>query len=199
MKNQLKRIGRVLFMVVFAHLVQGNILRYFEVFDVVPNLYISIIAISTVAYSRFFAFGVAATIAIITESTLAGLPGLNIVFYPSIGFLASIFFGDKSERRLEQEIAAGKLGKNLSPHLRTLLSATFLIFVYELVHLVYIYLSQGALPISMGIRGLWSIGYTVGLTALIMVPLRYFIGVYKALLKKQQEKKEPSPYDVKNR
>lgn len=195
MRKHIRRILQAVLLVLIAHLFQGSVMRYFEIFDIAPNLYVVVIAIASVAYSRFFAFGVSASIGILTECTLAGLIGLNIVFYPALGFLSSILFGDKTERRLEQEIAAGKKGKNLSPHLRTLLSAAFLIAVYELVNLVYVYLSVGDLPIRMIFRGLWSVGYTVLLTGVVMVPLRYAIGMYREFREKRKSKKKVS-YEV---
>ncbi|NLB90660.1 MAG: hypothetical protein GX786_05520 [Clostridiales bacterium] len=181
-------------LVVIAYLVQGNILPHFDVFSVTPNLFISVIAISAVAYTKVLAFGVSALIGILVESMLPTLPMLNVIFYPAFGFLASILFGDKSERRREEEIAAGKKGNNLSPHLRTILASVFLSTVFETVHLTYIYLAGAEMTAVLFLKGFWSIAYTLILTLVIMIPLRYALGMYAAFkekhFKNRKEKKE---------
>ncbi len=174
----MKRALKSGIIVVLAFLIQGSIIPHLEIMGKKPNLLMAVVAIFAVAYTTVVSFGVSALIGILLETLLSTLPGLEIVLYPALGFIASILFGDKSERTVEQEIAAGKTGKNLSAHLRTILAIVFLMTVYEAINLTYVYLSVNTLSVKMILGGVWSVVYTTILTIVVMVPLRIVLGVY---------------------
>lgn len=167
-----------------TYLLQVCVMPYFAVFTTVPNLAFSVMAVATVVYSRFVTFGIVATLGILFEVMAPGLPGMNVVLYPALGFLGSILFSDKTERRIEQEIAAGKPGKNRNPLLRTMFCSLFLSFASEAVYMVYAYLTGAEFTFMLFMRSLWSILYTLLVTMAIMIPLRHILGVNKRLRKR---------------
>lgn len=186
----MKRVLKAAFLVVLAYLIQGSIMPYLKIFGKSPNLLMSVIAITSVAYTPVMAFGVAALTGILKETLMPTIPGMEVIIYPALGFLATVLFGDKSERKLEQEIAAGKKGQNLPAHLRTLFSVAFLMVIYEIVYLIYVYLAEGLLPVNMVFGALWSVVYTLLLTLVMMLPIRYVLGMYSAFKEKRKMRKK---------
>jgi hypothetical protein len=153
-------------------------MNYLAIGSITPNLLFSLIAIVTVAYGRFYTFGVACTAGIIMEAMMGNLPNLYLIAYPAIGQLGSLIFADKTERRLEQERSQGKQGINSDPKLRTLLCVLFDITWFESVHILYIYLNGVDLQWYNFSRAIGSIAYTTAVTALTMLPVRWLLGMY---------------------
>jgi hypothetical protein len=151
---------------------------YLAIDGITPNLLFSLIAVVTVAYGRFYTFGVACTAGIIMEAMIGGLPNLYLITYPAISQLGSLIFADKSERKLEQERSQGKPGTNRDPKLRTLLCVLFDITWFETVHLLFIYLNGADLGLYSFGRAIGSIAYTTAVTALILLPTRWLLGMY---------------------
>ncbi len=181
----MRRVFRAVLLSLIGYLCQVCIMPYFAVGSITPNLMFSLIAIATVAYGRFYSFGIACVLGIISEVMTAGVSNFNLIGYPAIGQLGSLIFADKSERKLEQERSQGKPGMNINPYLRTIMCAFFNIIWFEAVHMLFIYLNGVSLGwIHIG-RALGSIVYTVLLCALIMVPVRYLLGMYTKRAKAQ--------------
>jgi hypothetical protein len=151
---------------------------YLAIGSITPNLLFALIAIVTVAYGRFFTFGTACMAGILMEVMVGGLPNLYLVAYPAIGQLGSLIFADKSERKLEQERSQGKPGTNSDPKLRTLLCALFNITWFETINLLFIYLNGVDLNLYNYSRAIGSIAYTAAVTALILLPVRWLLGMY---------------------
>lgn len=171
---------------ILGYFSQVSIMPYLALGGITPNVLLAVIAIATVVYSRFYTFGISAIAGILMEIMTAGVPNFNLVIYPAIGFLGSLLFADKSERRLEQELSVGKKGRNMPAHLRTILCITMNSIIFELIHITFIYLTGVDIGwIHIG-RSLWMITYTVGITVVIMIPIRYALGMYSWKIKKQQ-------------
>ena len=79
-----------------------------------------------------------------------------------------------------------KRSRNRNPLLRTVLFALFNVFCYEAVNLVYMYLSGAALSSALIMRGLTDLFATTALTAIIMIPVRKFLG-----FRKKEEEQAP--------
>ncbi len=174
----MRRVIRAFLLVFVGYLCQVCIMPYMAVGGITPNLLFALIAVSTVAYGRFYTFGIACVAGILMEVMTGGVPSLNVIAYPAIGQLGSLIFADKSERKLEQERSQGKPGTNTNPYLRTILCALFNITWFEAVHLLFIYLNGVSLGWIQYGRALGSITYTAAITALIMVPVRWLLGMY---------------------
>lgn len=173
-----RRVFRAFLLVVIGYLCQVCIMPYLNIGSITPNLLFSLIAIVTVAYGSFYTFGVACGAGILMEVMVGGVPNLYLIAYPAIGQLGSLIFADKSERRLEQERSQGKPGINRDPKLRTLLCALFNIAWFEAIHLLFIYLNGVDLEWFHFGRAFASIAYTAVVTALIMLPTRWLLGMY---------------------
>ncbi len=174
----MRRVLRALLLIYVGYLSQVCIMPYLAIGGITPNLLFSLIAIVTVAYGRFYTFGVACTAGIIMEAMMGSIPILYLVAYPAIGQLGSLIFADKSERKLEQERSQGKPGTNSDPKLRTILCVLFDITWFETVHLLFIYLNGVDLSWYNFGRAIGSIAYTTAVTALTMLPTRWLLGMY---------------------
>lgn len=174
----MRRVWRTLLLVTVGYLSQVCIMPYLAVLGITPNLLFALIAVVTVAYSKFYTFGMACTAGILTEVMTGSLPNLYLIAYPAIAQLGSLIFSDKSERRLEQERSQGRLGVNRNPYLRTLLCVAFDMVWFESIHLMYIYLSGVDLGWLHFGRAAGSVAYTCAVTVIIMLPVRKFLGLY---------------------
>lgn len=183
----MRRVLRSFLLVMVGYLCQVCIMPYLAIGSITPNLLFSLIAIVTVAYGHFYTFGVACIAGILMEVMVGGLPNLNLIAYPAISQLGSLIFADKSERRLELERGQGKPGKNMDARLRTLFCVLFDIAWFEFIHLVFIYLNGVSLGWAQFGRALGSIVYTTAVTALIMLPIRWLLGMYAKPDNKAQE------------
>jgi len=162
--------------VLLGYLIQVCIMPYLRVVSVTPSLLFAMIAIFTVGYGKLRALWVGAIYGILMEIMLPSLPLLNLVLYPLSAVCCSIFFADKTEKRLEYERSIGKSGRNMNPYLRTLLCAGTNILMYEIVNVVYIYLGGTTLNLTHFSKALSDILLTVMVTAIIMIPVRRFLG-----------------------
>jgi len=181
----MRRVIRAILLAVIGYLCQVCILPHFAIGGITPNLLFSLIAIATVAYGHFYTFGIACVAGILMEAMTGGVPNFNLIGYPAIGQMGSLIFADKSERKLEQERSQGKPGTNINPYLRTIMCVFFNITWFEVVHMLFVYLNGVSLGwIHIG-RALGSIVYTVVLCALIMVPVRWLLGMYAKRTKAQ--------------
>lgn len=182
-----------------GYLCQVCIMPYIAINDVTPSLIYAVIAIITVGYGKLRALWAGGFYGIVMETMLpAGLSMLNLLMYPIGALFVSIFFADKSEKKLEEERSIGRPmththdflswltdlgyrikgapGQNANPYIRTPLCALCNVLIYEVINLVYIYLG-GTIPGSAHYsRALTNIIATTLLTMLLMFPVRRFLG-----------------------
>ena len=170
--------GQVKFflVVLLGYLLQACVMPYLKVGGVTPSLLLAVIAIITVGYGRLRALWVGAIYGILTETMMPSLTLLNLTFYPVSAAFMSMFFADKSEKRLEYERSLGKAGRNVNPYLRTLGCAAMNVLLYEIVNVFYMYLSGAELSMTMLYDSLADVLGTTALTAVIMLPVRRFLG-----------------------
>ena len=170
--------GQVKFflVVLLGYLLQACVMPYLKVGGVTPSLLLAVVAIVTVGYGRLRALWVGAIYGILTETMMPTLTLLNLALYPVSAAFMSMFFADKSEKRLEYERSLGKAGRNVNPYLRTLGCAAMNVLLYEIVNVFYMYLSGVELSMTMLYDSLADVLGTTALTAVIMLPVRRFLG-----------------------
>ena len=170
--------GQVKFftVVLLGYLLQACVMPYLKVGGVTPNLLLAVIAIATVGYGRLRALWVGAIYGILTETMMPSLTLLNLALYPVSAAFMSMFFADKSEKRLEYERSLGKAGRNVNPYLRTLGCAAMNVLLYEIVNVFYMYISGADLSMTMLYDSLTDVLATAALTAVMMLPVRRFLG-----------------------
>lgn len=178
---------KLILMVLLGYLVQVSIMPYLQVNGVTPSMLMAMIAIVTVGYSLFHGLWTGMVYGIVMETMLPTVPMLNLLFYPIVSLLCGAIFSDKSESRLQYERSAGRRGRNVSPLLRTVLCAMLGVAIYEVVNLVYMYLSGAVITAPLIRRGLTDVLASTALTALIMVPVRKLLGFRRKEAEHQAE------------
>lgn len=174
--------------VLLGYLLQVCLLPYLRIGDITPNLLCAIIGIMTIGYGKLRALWVGCIYGILMEIMCPTIRALNLLLYPlSAGFL-SMFFADKTEKHLEYERSIGKAGRNVNAYLRTLGCAAANVLIYEVVNIVYIYLGGAVITFAIIGKGLANIFWTTALTAIIMLPVRRFLGFKKRKKEKPPEK-----------
>lgn len=180
MISMLWRAGRrfVVFLLVVAlgYLCQVCVMPYLSVGGVTPSLLFAVTAVVTVCYGRLRAFWVGSIYGILMEIMLPSITFLNLLLYPIASIFSSLPFADKSDKRLEYERSLNKKAQNLNPYLRTVLCAGLNTLIYEVINLVYVNLGGTALAAGHIQRALMNLFFTMLLTAVIMYPLRCFLG-----------------------
>lgn len=182
--------GQLKFFVVvlLGYLLQVCLMPYLQIGDVTPSLLCAIIGIMTVGYDKLRAVWVGCIYGILMETMCPTIRMLNLLLYPLSAFFLSLFFSDKSEKRLEAERSIGKAGRNVNPYVRILGCAAANVLLYEIVNVVYMYLGGAEISITVLTRAFSDVFWSTVLAGVIMVPVRRFLG-FKKLPKNQQPKK----------
>ena len=175
----LKKLLKVSALTILAYLLQATTAEYLSIGDIAPSLAIAFIAAVTVALGRKYTFLMSLTIGYLLEIMLPMLDYLALILYPVCCMLGALAFSDKSERRLEEERAAGRRARQLDPHIRTPLCAALSTAVFEGVNLIYVYLSGVTLDGGHFGRSLVCVLYTAAIAGVIQFPIRAWLGVYR--------------------
>lgn len=173
------KLVKVTVLTLLAYLLQATTAIHLSIWDIAPNLALSIVAIVSVGLGRKYTFFMSLAVGYLLEIMLPSLEYINLILYPVCAMLGALAFSDKSERRLEEERSTGKRSIMLHPHLRTPLCAIVSILVFELVHLIYIYLSGVVLEGDHILRALLDVVYSALITGLLQFPVRWWLGIYK--------------------
>lgn len=179
MRNTLMRQVKLVLVILLGYLAHVSVMPYIQLGGVSPSLLLATTAIITVGYGMFHGLWTGMLYGIVMEIMLPTVPMLNLLFYPISALLCAVFFADRSEAQLQYARSIGKRGRNISPLLRTVLCAMVNCLIYDIVNLVYMYLSGAALTAAIIQRGLTSVLATTLLTAIIMVPVRKILGFRK--------------------
>ena len=179
MPQALSRQIKLLLVILLGYLCQVCLMPYFRVGSVTPSLIIAVTAIVTVGYGLLRGLWTGMFYGIVMEIMLPTVPILNLLFYPISALFCALFFADRSEAQLQYRRSIGHRGRNISPLLRTVMFALVNVTVYEIVNLVYMYLSGASITAALIQRGLTDVLATTALTALIMVPVRKLLGFRK--------------------
>lgn len=170
---------RFFLMVLLGYLLQMCLMPYLRIGDVTPSLLCAIIAIITVGYDKLRAVWVGCIYGILMETMCPTITLMNLLLYPLSAFFLCLAFSDKSEKKLEAERSLGKEARNVNPYLRTLGCAAANAFLHETVNVVYMYLGGAEIGFAAIGKALGGILWTAALTAVIMVPVRQFLGFKK--------------------
>jgi hypothetical protein len=179
MRNILMRQVKLILVILVGYLAHVSVMPYLQLGGVSPSLLLATTAIITVGYGMFHGLWAGMIYGIVMEIMLPTVPMLNLLFYPISALLCAVFFADRSEAQLQYARSIGKRGRNTSPLLRTVLCAMINCLIYDIVNLVYMYLSGAALSVALIQRALTSVLATTLLTAVIMVPVRKILGFRK--------------------
>lgn len=179
MRQALFRQVKLFLVILVGYLVHVSIMPYVQFGGVTPSLLIAVTAIVTVGYGMLRGLWVGMFYGIVMEIMLPTVSMLNLLFYPISALLCGVFFADRSEAQLQYARSIGKRGRNISPLLRTVLFALLNTVVYEIVNLIYMYLSGADITAALIQRALSDVLATTGLTAIIMYPVRKLLGFRK--------------------
>ncbi len=176
LKKSLRREIRLFLLIFLGYFCQVSVVPYFAIGGVTPLLTMSVIAIITVAYGRLQAFWCGAIYGLLYEVMLPTHKLFQLILYPAAALVGVILFPDKTAQQLEIERSMGKPAQNRSPLLRTVLCSSVNTLIYEIVNIVYVFLRESSITPQHFLTGFHVILYTAGLTCLIMLPIRRFLG-----------------------
>ena len=179
MRKALMRQVKLILVILLGYLAHVSVMPYIHLGDVSPSLLIATTAIITVGYGMLRGLWAGMFYGIVMETLLPTVPMLNLLFYPISALLCAVFFADRSEAQLQYARSIGKRGRNISPLLRTVLCAMVNVIIYEIVNLVYMYLSGAVLSAALIQRAMTDVLSTTVLTAVIMIPVRKLLGFRK--------------------
>ena len=178
-RQTLIRQVKLILVILVGYLAHVSIMPYINVNGTSPSLLIATTAIVTVGYGIIHGLWAGMFYGIVRETLLPTVPMLNLLFYPISALLCAVFFADRSEAQLQYARSIGKRGRNISPLLRTVLCAMVNVVIYEIVNLVYMYLSGAVLSAALIQRAMSDVLATTVLTAVIMIPVRKLLGFRK--------------------
>ena len=178
-RQTLIRQAKLILVILVGYLTHVSIMPYINVSGTSPSLLIATTAIVTVGYGILHGLWAGMFYGIVMETLLPTVPMLNLLFYPISALLCAVFFADRSEAQLQYARSIGKRGRNISPLLRTVLCAMVNVIIYEIVNLVYMYLSGAVLSAALIQRAMTDVLSTTVLTAVIMIPVRKLLGFRK--------------------
>ena len=178
-RQTLIRQAKLILVILVGYLAHVSIMPYINVSGTSPSLLIATTAIVTVGYGIVHGLWAGMFYGIVMETLLPTVPMLNLLFYPISALLCAVFFADRSEAQLQYARSIGKRGRNISPLLRTVLCAMVNVIIYEIVNLVYMYLSGAVLSAALIQRAMTDVLSTTVLTAVIMIPVRKLLGFRK--------------------
>ena len=179
MRQALFRQAKLILVILVGSLAQVAIMPYIRLGDVTPSLLISITAIVTVGYGMLRGLWTGMFYGIVMEIMLPTVPMLNLLFYPISALFCAVLFADRSEAQLQYQRSIGKRGRNTSPLFRTVFCTMVNVILYEIVNLVYMYLSGATLTAALIQRSLTDVLATTLLTVVIMLPVRKLLGFRK--------------------
>jgi cell shape-determining protein MreD len=166
-------------LVFLTYLLQAAVAYHVAIAGVAPNIAIAVIAVVSIALGHKYTFVISLAVGYMLEIMMPSLEYIYLILYPVCAMLGSLFFADKSERRMEEERSTGKKVLRLPAHIRTMLCALLSIVVFEAVNLLYVYLSGIRPDAGHYSRALISAAYTTLLAGLLQFPIRRWLGIHK--------------------
>ena len=199
--KSLKRGLKALLITALAYLIQVCVLRHLPVAGVTGSVIFAALAVLTVSCGKKYAFCSSCLTGMVMECMLSPVPALYAIAYPVIAMLGAQMFADMSDRQLERrrmlnENRRSRLAEtgakehwwsrfflqyregNLPAHLRIPLCAAVMDLMLNAVMCVYMYLIGQDIGFLHIARIFASVAYTSALAVVIMVPLRFFLGMY---------------------
>lgn len=199
--KSLHKVLKALLITLAAYLTQACVMKYLAVGGICGSVLFAVLSILTVSLGKKYAFCASCIIGMLMESMLSNVPGLYIIAYPVIAMLCATFFADMTDRQRERrrminDIRRSRQGEgkgarrllnrltgryrdgDLPAHLRIVLCAGLMDLILNIVLIAYMYLIGVDMSFTHVGRALASVLYTMGLAALLMGPVRYFLGMY---------------------
>ena len=174
------RALKVLALLLLTYLLHVCLMPHVKLLGVTPSLVFALTAVLTVGLGKLRAAWVGMFYGILLEIMQPTRTLFNLLIYPIAAIFGALIFADKSVQQLEYERGLGKPGRNASPYVRTPLCALADTAVYEIVNLAYVYLRGAPLTGVMLLRGLADLILTALIAAVIMIPIRRFLGIRPA-------------------
>ena len=198
----LKRALKALIVTLLAYLTQACVMKYLTFQGIHGSVVFAALSIIIVSCGKKYAFCASCLIGMMMECMLSSVPVLYVIAFPVITMFAAQTFADMSDRQLERRrviiesrqvrISEGK-GKehwwqrfmlryrdsDLPPVVRIPLCAALMDFLLNAVLCAYMYLIGEELTLLHAGRILVSMLYTAFLALILMVPLRYVLGMYR--------------------
>ena len=198
----LKRALKALIVTLLAYLFQVCAMKYLTFQGIHGSVVFAALSVIIVSCGKKYAFCASCLIGMLMESMVSSVPALYVIAYPAITMFAAQSFADMSDRQLERRrviiesrnvrVSEGK-GKehwwerfmlryrdsDLPPVVRIPLCAALMDFLMNAVLAVYMYLIGEELGLVHLWRILVSMIYTLALALILMVPLRYVLGMYR--------------------
>ncbi len=174
-----KKGVKVVLMTLLIYLLQGTVMGKLAINSVTGNLMLVWIAVMTVSLGKKYAFCAGALYGILVECMRAPTSLIYLLMYPIVATAVSFVFADMSDKQRESRYVSAKKKRtdDLPALLRIPLCALVMETLFQVVGLVYIYL-RGTFAMMQVARSLLGMVYTAVLAALLMLPLRWYIGMY---------------------
>lgn len=197
----LKRALKALIVTLLAYLVQVCVMKYLTFQGIHGSVVFAALAVIIVSCGKKYAFCASCLIGMMMECMAASVPVLYVIAYPVITMFIAQSFADMTDRQLERRqmiiegfrvrVSEGKVKEHwwqrfmlryrdsdLPPIVRIPVSATLMDLLMNAVLAVYMYLIGEELTGTHLWRILISTLYTAALSLILMVPLRWILGMY---------------------
>lgn len=190
--KELKRGLKAFLLALLAYLFQVCVMQHLSILGMSASLLFTVLAILTVSYGKKYAFCAACIIGMLMESMLANVPAMYVIAYPVITMLCAQKFADMTDRQRERRrmLTQGRRRMregDLPAHLRILLCACLMDLILNVAFCIYFYLIGVDISLYHIGKIIGNSLYTGVLTLLLMVPIRYFLGMYPRRKKEEQE------------
>lgn len=182
MRHTLWRQLRFLFIVFLGYLLHVTVMTELGISNCI-HLPMVILSVIIVGYKRHKSLWAGCIYGILLETMVPGVKLLNLVFYPVCTMLLTILFTDKSAARLQYELSNRRLGRNRSVYLRTPLCAFSGMIIYEIVQVIYLYISSAELSMSFVTKAAGDVLLTTLVCIVLMWPIRRLLGFSAPLSK----------------
>lgn len=189
--NLFKRPLKALLLTLAAYLMDVCLMPYLTVSGISGSMSFAVISILTVSYGKKAAFVSGAIIGLLMECMLSSVPVVYLLMYPVIASLCAQFFADMSDRQRERRrTVEHKRDYDLPPFIRIVACAAMSAVLMHTVNLVYGYLSGHGITVGHIMRALASVLYTIALAVVLMLPVRYFLGIYGTRKERREKRGE---------
>ena len=171
----IRRYLSLALIIIFGYLCEVCIMPYIRPFGISPNLLYVVIGIVTVAYGKLRAFWAGLTYGLLMEIMLPSVTFLNLALYSMSTLFCSFAFADKPVKTLEYERATNKSSRELPAWARTVLCTALNTFIYDTVHVIYIYLGGSTLTVYHFTKAFGDVALTSLLCLILLFPIRRLI------------------------
>ncbi len=204
---------KVIFLTLFAYLFQACAMQYLTFNSVTASLPFVTLAVFTVTLGKKYTFCASCVIGILMECMLATVPAMYLIAYPVIAMLCAQAFADRNERQREKRLEKRMNSKNkksrplffkwrqtdMPATVRIPLCAMLMDLIWHIVMCIYMYLIGVEISFVHFTRLFTGVLYTGTLALVLMLPMRWFLGMYRRKKTVREEEDDlPDPRTEKN-